>query len=153
MIEHELNVIKSIREGIFPLTDGQCDYTIDSPVVTDHRSVGNFCSYEIPVVFPKCFRKVAVVLVDYGNSYLISVYIMNLHDNNNQMFSVNQYLNSVDPSAINRFALFSCEVGSDLTLRIQHYLSHILRTDHQTIAKIIRGESWLSLPFDWHEYK
>lgn len=117
-------------------------------------SIGSpYISYDIEMK-SKNNRELIISLIDYGEKKKISVTIYNRDSGSYTPLSLERYLvsecNLIQAEDLMKF---DSNNNQDLFENLNRFFKWLDKSAIESLSKIMKGELWIELEFDWHKYK
>lgn len=118
------------------------------------NQVGKACTvYQVWLSFISGEREIQLAVVDYGEEVMLTFYLRNI--SNGSEVSLKDYLAEKEGrvKTDDLFRQERCSNEPELHRYLGCFFDRIKMIRSAGLDKLLVGESWVDLPFDWHGYK
>ena len=117
-------------------------------------SIGSpYISYDIEMKSTNN-RELIISLIDYGEKKKISVTIYNRESGSYTPLSLERYLVSeCNLTQVEDLMKFDSDNNKELFENLNRFFKWLDKSQIESLSKILKGELWIELEFDWHGYK
>lgn len=121
--------------------------------VVRHEIGETYITYEIHLSFTEGLREIDLAAVDYGADVMPTFHLRNL--SNGSDMNVREYISKTHGAAIasDLFKPGACSSEQGLRLFLERFFNNIRALNDKDFERIIAGEKWIDLSFDWHGYR
>ena len=99
-------------------------------------------------------RQVIFHLNDFYSHITISAFVRNLKDISSNKFDIELYcIGELKNKTIKQKLIFRFNTVEDLKKNIGRTIDFLIKSMDEKLKKIILGEDWIDMPFEWGNYK
>ena len=128
-----------------------CNYKL---IKTDYKRITKptvITQYDCYFIFEN--RKLQVRINDYFKNQTIAIWIDKLDDSNLNRFNLEYYFLDIGIKQIKQKLIFKSNSKNKLKKKIGGILNFIYLNTDDVLKKVLSGEKWIEMPFDWGDYK
>ncbi len=149
-------VFKLLYDSTLHYEDIRLNYKKSEKNIQKSEIVTPYIAYELKMESVRGNRELKVSLVDYTDSdcQILSVDISNIEKISSLPLNIERYLveecNLIEANHLTRFNVSN---EQELAENLNVYFKWLDQIKNPNLSKILRGDLWVDMPFDWHGYK
>lgn len=122
--------------------------------VSENNSGASYVSFEIILKSNDDKRELSITFTDYGDKKRVFVNIYNREEGSFSPLSLERFLKEAcHDKSIHKLMVFQASTIQEIEEKIVLLFQAIETSQFNQIVKILKGEDWIDMPFDWHGYK